>query len=80
MILLFNVFTLIVCVAWNLFIVIGTIYLIEDFHWSPWTLVATLCFLAKWTPYKLVKEEPKEEDKPRIILNDTDCGGAHHDN
>jgi hypothetical protein len=71
MIILFNIFSLLLCAAWNLFIVVGSVYLIDDFHWSPWTLVVTLCLVDRWKPYKMAPEEKEEEEEPRIITSDT---------
>lgn len=68
MILLFNAFTLLICVAWNLLMVLGTVYLIDQYDWSAWTLVATIFFLASWKPYKIVKDEPPKPEESRIIV------------
>ena len=51
--------------------VIGTIWLIEDANWSPWTLVVTLFFFCSWKPYNLQKAEPEAEpEKSKIILDE----------
>jgi hypothetical protein len=71
--LIFNGFTLFLCFAWNLFMVVGTIYLIDEYHWSAWTLVVTLFFFASWKPYKMVKDEveqEKKEEQSRIVLDE----------
>jgi hypothetical protein len=68
MILLFNAFTLLVCLAWNLLMVLGTIYVIDYYNWSAWTLVATMCFIARWAPYKMVKDEPPKPEEPSKII------------
>ena len=71
MILLFNAFTLTMCILWNASMVIGTIWLIEDANWSPWTLVVTLFFFCSWKPYNLQKAEPEAEpEKSKIILDE----------
>lgn len=70
MILLFNAFTLLVCLVWNASILLGTMWLILEKDWSPWTLVATLFFAAKWKIYKLESiEKDEEEDASKIITN-----------
>lgn len=71
MILLFNAFTLILCLLWNASMVIGTIWLIEDANWSPWTLVATIFFFCSWKPYKMEKDIPEQPEQPepsKIVL------------
>lgn len=69
--ILYNTFGVLLVFLWNASVLIGTLWLILEKDWSPWTLVAALFFFSKWkewTPEKV--EEPKEEE-PRIIFEST---------
>ena len=61
-----NILSLLLTVLWNLMVLLGTIYLIDQRDWSPWTLVATLCFFARW---RTLPEEKKVEENPNIIMD-----------
>ena len=65
MIHLINILSLILTVLWNLMVLLGTIWLIDQRDWSPWTLVATMLFFARW---RTLPEEKKEVEPPKIIL------------
>lgn len=68
MIHLINILSLLLTVLWNASILIGTIWLIDQRDWSPWTLVATMIFFARW---RTLPEEPKEkkvEEPSKIIV------------
>lgn len=70
MIHLTNIISLLLTVLWNAGILLGTMWLILEKDWSPWTLVATLFFFATW---KILPEENNnnnEIDSPRILLNE----------
>jgi hypothetical protein len=60
-----NILSLFLTVLWNLMVLLGTIYLIDQRDWSPWTLVVTMLFLARW---KTLPEEKKEVELPKIII------------
>ena len=68
MIYLYNIIGLILTTLWNGTVLIGTLWLILEKDWSPWTLVATLFFFIQWKEWCInkPKDEPKEEVK--IIL------------
>lgn len=66
MIHLINILSLLLTVSWNASILLGSVYLIDQHDWSPWTLVATMFFFARW---KTLPETPKvEEESPKIIV------------
>jgi len=65
MIHLVNIISLLLTVLWNASILIGTIWLIEESNWSPWTLVVTMLFIARW---RTLPEEKKEVEPSKIIL------------
>lgn len=46
-------------------VLLGTIWLIDQRDWSPWTLVVTMLFFARW---RTLPEEKKEVEPPKIIL------------
>jgi hypothetical protein len=62
MIHLINILSLFLTVLWNVSILLGTIWLILEKDWSPWTLVATMFFFARW---KTLPETPKVEEPPK---------------
>lgn len=65
MIHLINILSLLLTVLWNASILIGTIWLIDQRDWSPWWLVATMLFFARW---RTLPEEKKVEEPSKIIL------------
>jgi hypothetical protein len=75
----YNILGLILCFIWNASVLIGTIYLIDQYDWSNWTLVGTLFFILRWKEAcPKEPEQPEQPEQTRIILND--CDGSHHDN
>lgn len=60
-----NLVSLILTVTWNACVVLGTMWLILEKDWSPWTLVATIFFFAHW---KTLPEEKKEVEESKIIV------------
>ena len=66
MIHLVNILSLLLTVAWNLMILLGTVYLVDQHDWSRWTLLASLLFFSRWKT--LPEEPPKVEKTPKIIL------------
>ena len=68
MIHLTNLISLLLTVLWNASMLLGTIWLILEKDWSPFTLVATFLFFARW---RTLPEEPKEkkvEEASKILL------------
>jgi hypothetical protein len=65
MIYLYNIIGLILATLWNGTVLVGTLWLILEKDWSPWTLVATLLFFIRWKEWDIdkPKDEPKEEVK-----------------
>jgi hypothetical protein len=61
----YNILGLFLCFIWNTSILLGTIYLILEKDWSPWTLVITILFFSNWKEWIPKKPEPEE---PKIIL------------
>jgi hypothetical protein len=73
----YNILGLILCFIWNASVLLGSIYLIDQCDWSKWTLVATLFFILRWK--EACPKEPEQPKKLKIILNEHDCDGAHHE-
>lgn len=48
---LYNIVGVIVVLLYNVFIICGSIWLIVEKDWSPWTLLVTLCFLSRWNEW-----------------------------
>lgn len=65
---LYNIAGLSFTFIWNITVLFGTVWLITEKDWSPWTLVVTLFFIFSWKK----EEEPKNnvEDSSKIILNE----------
>jgi hypothetical protein len=51
--------------TYDIFLIYGTVVLVEDYNWSMWTFLLTLLFFLNYKPGKDT-EPPKEESK--IIL------------
>jgi hypothetical protein len=66
MIYLYNILGLFLTFFWNASVGVGTIYLIVEKDWSPWTLVATLFFFIRWKEW--TPKEPKQPEPSKIIL------------
>lgn len=67
MIQLTNILSLLLTVLWNAGVLLGSMWLILEKDWSPWTLVATMLFFARW---RTLPETPEVEEPPKIIIGD----------
>jgi hypothetical protein len=68
MIYLYNIFGVFLVFIWNAAVMAGTLWLILEKDWSPWTLVVTLLFFSRWKEWTLKQPEEPKEETPRIIV------------
>ena len=66
MVYLLNALSLILCYAWNAGILLGTMWLIIEKDWSPWTLVVTILFISNLDRYST--EKKPEDSAPKILM------------
>lgn len=67
MTILYNIIGVFLVFIWNASVMTGTLWLILEKDWSPWTLVVTLFFFSRWKEW--TPKEPEVETS-KIILND----------
>lgn len=66
---LVNILSLLLTFLWNASILLGTMWLILEKDWSPWTLVVTFFFFARWrTLAEMTKVQEEEKEASKIIV------------
>ena len=65
---LYNMVGIIVVMLYNLFIISGSIWLIVEKDWSPWTLLVTTLFLIRWKEWDPNNKPVEEKEESKIIV------------
>lgn len=71
MIYLYNIIGVFLVFIWNAAVLTGTLWLILEKDWSPWTLVATLLFFSRWKEEWFTKKPEtieQQPEQPKIIV------------